>query len=254
MYRNIVLTLMLVVAIIIAIELARSRPAPAPLDDRAEKEFAAARAVLERRIPELKLNGVTVGQALEEIRRKTGIPVAVNWTSLDSLRDRQVDIDLHDIAIGDALQFLFCLDRYNTTGLFGVPQAEFDVVNGTLIVGKAAMLPPGPRTFPSAAMKVRCYDVRDLVDDPYWGYQPASAQATQRESRLAALAVFVQQYAGMNNWEIVGQGSSVGWPSGAGTTKAFAGRLIVVQTTYGHMRTERFLARLRAAGSVFAKE
>ena len=163
MYRNIVLTLMLIVAIVIAIELGRPRHVPAPLDDRAEKEFVAARAVLERRIPELKLHGVTVQQALEEIHRLTSVPIADNWSSIEQVRDRKVDVDFHDVALGDAVQFLLCLDRYDLA-FYPLVQAEFDVVNGTLVIGSAVENKP-VRTFPSGIMTLRSYDVRDLLAD-----------------------------------------------------------------------------------------
>ena len=158
MYRNIVLTLMLIVAIVIAIELGRPRRVPPPLDDRAEKEFAAARAVLQRRIPELKLHEVTVQQSLDEIHRLTGVPIEVNWKSLEEIRDKPVDIELHDVAIGDLLQFLFCLERYDLA-FYPMQQAEFDVVDGTIIIGCATNHSGPGHTFPTAAMTARTYDV-----------------------------------------------------------------------------------------------
>ena len=37
-------------------------------------------------------------------------------------------------------------------------------------------------------------------------------------------------------------------PQGYATIMPFAGRLFVVQTAYGHIQVEKFLARLRAVG------
>lgn len=245
MYRNIVLTLLLIVATVIAVELARGRPAPPPLDDRTQKEFTVARAVLERRIPELRLNGITVGQSIDEIHRLTGVPIEVNWTSLEKIRDRKVDIDLHDVAIGDALQFLLCLDRYDLA-FYPFPQAEFDVVNGTLMVGTAAVTDPA-HTFPHGTLTVRSYDVRDLLSDQYWGYQSTGDLPADNAQRLGALSNLVQSFAGMKNyeWQMGTHGQE---PQGYATIMPFAGRLLVVQTAYGHLQVEKFLARLRAAG------
>jgi hypothetical protein len=224
MYRNIVLTLMLSVAIVIAIELGRPRPAPPPLDHRAEKEFAAARAVLERRIPELKLHGVTVGQSLGEIHRVTGVSIEVNWKSLEEVRDRKVDVELHDISLGDALQFLLCLDRYDSS-FFPTAQAEFDVIDGRLTIANGSASPP---MFPPRAMTLRQYDVRDLLSDSYWGYQPTGSPTTAGADRLNELANLLQALAGMKNYQ---SATNAGQPSGVASIMPFAGRLFVVQTT-----------------------
>jgi len=244
MYRNVTLTLLLIFAVVIAIELARPPKPPtmlveAPLSD-------TNRAVLELRIPELKLHQVTVQQAIEEIRRKTGIPIAVDWTSLEEIRDRTVDIELHDVAIADALQFLFCLDSFNSYD-FPYPQTEFDVVSATLIISRSARV--GSRgTFPRAALTLRSYDVRDLLTDSYWGYQSTGGLTKQGESRLSELASFVENSAGLKNWESHPGSHSSHEAAGSAAVWGFAGRLMVFQTAYGHMQVDAFLSRLRANG------
>jgi hypothetical protein len=247
MYRNIILTLVLIAAIVVAIELAPPPPAPPPPDNRAEREFAAARAVLERRIPELKLHGMTVAQALEEIHRQTGVPIEDNWTSLEEARDRHVDVELHDVALGDAVQFLLCLDRYELL-FYPMAQAEFDVVNGTLMIGSSANFNRPPRTFPTGTMTLRAYDVRDLLTDSYWGYQDSGQLTKQGEDRLSAIANLVQNFAGMKNYQLLSGSHSNNEPSGSAFIGTFAGRLFVMQSAYGHIQVEKLLARLRASG------
>jgi hypothetical protein len=245
-FRNIVLTVLLIVAIVIAAELARPGPAPPPLDDRAENEFASARKVLERRISELNLHGITVQQSLELVHRQTGVPIEVNWNSLENVRDRQVDIELRDVAIGDLLQFLFCLDRYDQA-FYPLQQPEFDVIHGTIVVGKSVF--NDSRTFPVGALTLRSYDVRDLLTDEYWGYESGPKPAKVGDARLGELSWLVQNLAGMKNYEVQA-GTHGQEPSGTACIYAMAGRLFVVQTAYGHLQVEDFLARLRAAGRV----
>jgi hypothetical protein len=248
MYRNVALTILVILTAIVALELARAPralPAPTPEDETA---FEANRRVLETRIAELNLHNTTVGEAIERIRQATHIPFAVNWESLEKLRDRPIDAELHDVALGDAVQFVLCLDQYDASQ-FPLPQADFDVVNGTLIIGGPRRGSSAPNNFPPRALRMRMYDVRDLLAEPYWGYRPNPKQAAERsEDRAQALGWLVQSEAGMKNWDISHRpGSFNGFePGGFASLNVWAGRLFVVQTTYGHMRIEAFLARLRS--------
>jgi hypothetical protein len=246
MYRNVVLTLLLVVAIVIAIELARPRRSPPPAADPAELAFAQARAVLERRIPELKLQGMNVRQSVEEIRRVTGVPMEVNWETLGALGDRPVDIELHDVALGNALNFVLCLDRYSLV-FYPLPQADFDVVRGVVMIAGARPSNSGAH-IPAGVMTLRSYDVRDLLTDSYWGYQPTGDPTTQGEQRTLEVANLVQGFAGMKNYQQLPGSHGRDEPNGLATITPFAGRLIVFQTVYGHMQVEKFLQRLRDAG------
>lgn len=247
MYRNVALTILVVLTAIIALELARApRPTPAPTPDD-EAAFQANRRVLETRIPELDLYNTNVGQAIELIRQATHVPIAVNWQSLDELRKRPVDIELHNVTLGDAIQFVLCLDQYDEFQ-FPMPQAEFDVANGTLMIGPGRSGTTGS-SFPARALRLRAYDVRDLLTDAYWGYQPAGGQNTARgDSRLDELQGLVRSYSGLKNWDLGPKfGTYSGQePEGQASIYGFAGRLFVLQTTYGHMRVEAFLERLRA--------
>jgi hypothetical protein len=255
MYRNVALTLLVILTAIIALELARAPrrvPAPSPGDEAA---FQANRRVLETRIPDLDLRNTTVGEAIELIRQTTHVPIAANWQSLDDLRKRPVDIELHNVTLGDAMQFLLCLDQYDAS-YFPIPQAEFDVANGMLMIAAPGRRFAQNSNFPSRSLRLRIYDVRDLLNDSYWGYDSTGGQnAARGESRLDELQYLVQTYAGMKNWQYgirqgpnaSGGGSSSGQePNGPASVYGLAGRLFVVQTTYGHMRTEAFLERLRA--------
>jgi hypothetical protein len=247
MYRNVLVTLLVLLTGVVAIELwhpARTPPAPAPDDEAA---FQANRRLLETRIPDLDLRNVTVGEAIEQVRKATHVPIAVNWQSLDELRKRPVDIELQNVTLGDAVQFVLCLDRYDWAQ-FNIPQADFDVVNGTLVIG-ATRQGNHLSGFPPRALRMRVYDVRDLLSDSYWGYQSTGGQNIARgDSRLDELQGLVQNFAGMKNWDPGPRmGTFSGYePEGFASIYGFAGRLFIVQTTYGHMRTEAFLERLRA--------
>jgi hypothetical protein len=160
------------------------------------------------------------------------------------VRDRQVDIELHDVAVGDVLQFLFCLDRYDLA-FYPYPQPEFDVIHGTVLI--ATSVQGTSRTFPAGALTLRIYDVRDLLTDEYWGYQSADQSVFEGDSRLGELRWLVQNLAGMKNYELQ-SGTHGQEPEGFASINSSAGRLFVVQTAYGHLQVEAFLARLRAAG------
>lgn len=247
MYRNVLLTVLVLLTAVVAIELwhpARARTVPAPNDEAA---FQTNRRLLETRIPDLDLRNITVGEAIEQIRKATHVPIAVNWQSLEELRKRPVDIELQNVTLGDAVQFVLCLDAYDWAQ-FNIPQADFDVVNGTLVIG-ATTQGHRPSGFPPRALRLRVYDVRDLLSDSYWGYLSTGGQDTARgDSRLDELEGLVEHYSGMKNWARQGvTGSFSGHePDGFASMSGLAGRLFVVQTTYGHLRTEAFLERLRA--------
>jgi hypothetical protein len=247
MYRNVLHTTLVLLTAVIAVKLWRPSHTPPPPAPNDEAAFAANRRLLETRIPDLDLRNVTVGEAIETIRKATHVPIAVNWQSLDELRKRPVDIELRDVTLGDAVQCILCLDRFNGVQ-FGLSQADFDVVDGTLVIGATSR---GNQTsgFPPRTLRMRVYDVRDLLSDAYWGYQSTGGQKMARgDSRLDELQNLVQSYSGMKNWERQGiTGSFSGHePEGFASIYGFAGRLFTVQTTYGHMRTEAFLERLRA--------
>ena len=255
-YRNVMLTVLVLATGIIATELRPPRhpalPVPTPEDEVA---FQANRRVLETRIPELDLRDTTVGPAIDRIRQAARLGLAVNWQGLEDLRDRKVDIVLRNVAVGDAIQFVLCLDQYDVSYM-PIPQAEFDIVSGTLILGAPRILMQrDPNQFPERLLRVRVYDVRDLLTDEYWGYASTASQTRAHEdARLHEVVGLVRQYAGMKNWAIetrsAGTHSSImsltSEPDGSAALNGFAGRLIAVQTTYGHMQIEAFLARLRA--------
>jgi hypothetical protein len=245
MYRNVVLTILAITTSFIAIRLALPAAPPGLDPFKSERIFQANRQVLEKRIAHLSLKNMTVGQAIEQLCAQAGVPLAANWKGLEQTRDRPVDSELRDVTFGDAVQFLLCLDRsdwsYNP-----YPQVEFDVANGSVFIGLGNALSAAPPEFPARAMTVRIYDVRDLLTDEYWGYISTASVTANGESRLGTIAQLVQRHAGLKNWELSG-GTNDHGGLGVASMNWIAGRLVVAQSTYGHMRIEAFLARLRSA-------
>jgi hypothetical protein len=237
MYRNVILTLLLIVAVIIAFEF---RPGHATTQSE-PKLSATARQILDRKVPNLVIRHGSPKEAMAALSDATGVKISVDWPSVPNWEKSKIDVELHDMNLGDALSYIFQMDReyYN-----GLEQVDFDVVDGIVRVAAA------PR-FPTGFMSLRIYDVRDLLSDDYWmcGLGPDPI-ATQYQ-RADALETLIETVAGSRNWDMQasrGGSHGPGEEFGHGDMKVQAGRLLVVETTRGHEQVETALQRLRAPG------
>jgi hypothetical protein len=237
MLRNILLTALLIVAIVIAIEMRATRPRT-----QAEPELSAVvQECLDRRIPNLVIYGGTYREAIEQMKRATGVPINVDWTTIPKWDAQKIDIELHDIALGDAVAYLFRMDRM---GFSDAEQVDFEILNDHLFITSS-------KRFPPSAVALRLYDVRDLLTDQYWGCASGPDPTQTQLARLDALARLIEAFAGSRNW-IMGsrRGGShgLGEEFGYGDIRFGAGRLFVNQTTRGHRQVEAALERLRNGG------
>jgi hypothetical protein len=240
MYRNVVLTLLTVTAIYIAVRLSHPKPALLPVDD--EQIFQANRQVLEKRFAVLALRNTTVGGAIEQLCRGADVPLAANWKDLEGLRDHPVDIELRNVSLGDAMQFLLALDglyRYRSL-------PDFSVANGTLVIAAHARQ---PYAFPVRSMTVRVYEVGDLLTDEFWGCKLSGTIPADGDSRIQALQDLLQEDGGLVNWPRATGSLSMATQDDFASITSFGTKLVVLQTTYGHMRIESFLAQLRVKGN-----
>ncbi|HWE97017.1 MAG TPA: hypothetical protein VG269_23850 [Tepidisphaeraceae bacterium] len=224
-WMNAMVTLLAASMAIIAVKLAVPRRMSAPL-----REKNIVEQKLMERIPELKLKGMAVDEAVKELGKIAGVNIVVKWEFPQDNRPRHriVDVDLHDISLLAALHCIVGEDMHCN--------AEGEVV----------MVGP-PWSFYSADMTVRVYDVRDLISDEYWGSKSPQADAVPvEEARSHAIVRAVKDYTNIENWVQSGLSTRAGPSSGGqATATACAGRLIVLQTTDGHLKVEKLLELLR---------
>ncbi|MDB5300767.1 MAG: hypothetical protein JWO87_2430 [Phycisphaerales bacterium] len=228
MYVKIVLTLLLAVSAFIAVRLAippRAAPVAVPAP-------GAAEAALEADIDSLEFNATPAEEAVKVIEQKTGIHVVVDWDGLANRyavsRQAPVIASLRKVKVADALHVILLPHDLDA------PLASVSV--GDTITISAAEDVPGYQ------VSVRVYDVRDLLTDDYWGMKsPESEAAAMQNDRLRALVPLVSTYVHGDRQDIrTGNGPVQDFP-----VTAFAGKLIVKQTTGGHRRVEQLLAWLR---------
>jgi hypothetical protein len=221
-WMNAMVTLLAASMAIIAVRLAVPRRMSAPL-----REKNIAEQKLMERIPELKLKGMAVDEAVKELEKIAEVNIVVKWQFPQENRPRRrvVDVDLHDISLLAALHCIVGEDMHCN--------AEGEVI----------MVGP-PWSFYPADMTVRVYDVRDLISDQYWGSKSQQTDAVHvEEARSHAIVRAVKDYTNIENWVQSGLSTRAS-PSG-GQATACAGRLIVLQTTDGHLKVEKLLELLR---------
>jgi hypothetical protein len=232
MFIKIMLTLLVAVLSVIAIELAR---APGQVVLPAEDPLCPAELKLAENIPQVKLTAVTREEAVDWLRKKTGATLVVNWKSLSfQSPDRKQDLDLKNISLDGALRIVFDdADRYiiNARGSV-IDIAAFDA-------------------FSASEMKLRVYDVSDLLSDAYWGVQAPPEEAVKvREARLAEILRMIDQCVNQSSWYHPDPpgGSLFYARHGMAQLCATQRKLVILQTSDGHRNILRFLAQLRQAG------
>jgi bla regulator protein BlaR1 len=146
-----------------------------------EEEDAEMRAILERKLPEVKFDNVGFADAIDFLRDVSGANIFVNWRALEAVAiDRQtpVSMRMRNVPVLTVLRLLLDstapgLLNYNTEGgviiITAAPDAQAQLAPPMMGAGGFGGGMPGgfapgmaaPGAIPSAVTRV--YDVRDLL-------------------------------------------------------------------------------------------
>jgi hypothetical protein len=158
MYTRTMLILLVALSAVIVLQVTRHRPrVPASVMHAYEPPTASNvtrdLGVFDRRIDEVRLEGVPLREAVDVLRAKTGANIAVRWRRLDredagemTQRDWPVEVTLRNVRLGDALRAVVRTSD---------PSLQYGLENGVVVIsGEGDVDVP-------VAMGV--YDVRDLL-------------------------------------------------------------------------------------------
>lgn len=184
MYVKAMLTLLVAVGLTVAVLLAaggRSAGPAAPGQSGLEA-YADADPRLDRRLARFKLDRVTFDEAVEALRKESGLDFVVDWAALDESasvfeRDVVLDLDVTDVSVGDALRWVLRLASRS-------PELSYTIDGSVVTISTAAAVAERP--------VVRVYDVRDLVGELYWEppvSEPDAPPAAPAASPAASPAV-----------------------------------------------------------------
>lgn len=205
-------------------------PPPIPAPDPVE-------AMLDRRLPEFKVESMRVDHAVALLAKQTHIPIHVDWADVEvhvKFKDRHISLDLHNAPIWVVLKTIFGADWTNQ----GV---HFNAERGEVLVGLGTF-------FKAEEMHIRVYDLRDLLTDEYWDETtPPEKRDVVRHERASAMIFLIQSEAALRNYSFPG-GSRNDDRSldGFAWELEMPGQLVVGQTSYGQRQIEIAIARLRA--------
>jgi hypothetical protein len=213
-----------------------SREAVDPERERANRAVAER---LDRRLPEVDLDAVTLRGAVDVLRGATGANIFVNWKALEAAgvgRDTPVSVRLRNVRAAKALNVL--LD------LVGPEEAKlgYTIDDGVVTVSSADDLQKDTMT--------RVYDVRDLLQAAAGAKrQPADGAPDKRFPLLvrpgqdaptageAAVTKLITATVAPASWRDNG--------GDVGSARMLAGQLIVTQTPENQEAVEDLIGRVR---------
>src|SRR5213075_1439176 len=97
---------------------------------------AAAQAILDHRMPELKLNAVALSDALDFLRDATGGNIVVDWKNLEAAgiaKSAPVTLRLRDVKVSKALKTIL-------SGVGGDVKLDFEIEDGVVFITTAEEL------------------------------------------------------------------------------------------------------------------
>ena len=213
---------------------------PAPARDRANlppdwpatREELDADAVannrLNRRLPEVRFESVSLTDAIEFLRDVSGANIFVNWVVLEKAgidRNTPVTTRLKDVQLSRAIEHIL----QNVGG--GKVELGFVVVKGVITISTQEDL--------DRDVKIVVYDVRDLlvVEEK----DEKRAQAV-REELVREVTTLLQETVDPKTW--IDKGGKIGG------VRYLAGQLIISHTPRHHAQIARLFEQLREARAV----
>lgn len=190
-------------------------PAPAPADN-------AAKALLERKLPEVKFDGVPFADVVDFLRQITSTNIFVDWRSLEAAgidRNAPIAMQLRDVPYEDVLSLL-------VRNLGG--GATYTVKKGVTVIEAGGEAP-------AARLTTKAYDVADLL---------AAAQLPANQGLGTTPMVDLTQ-------TIMGTVAPQSWRNpqsgieGSGTLGAYGTKIVVTATDEVHRDVAALLDMLR---------
>jgi hypothetical protein len=181
---------------------------------------AKARKTLSARLPEVKLDSVTLEQAIVSVTRAAGTNADVEWNFLEAagvLRSKRIHLHLWDVTLAQALTAL--LDEAAGTAT----HLGFTAAPGFVLVTTSEQL--------SRHTVVVVYNVRDLIE-------MAQDDGNTQEEGAEMLVRMIEETIEPDTWRDAG-GT---W----GAIRELSGMLVVTQTSEAHEQVLRLLEQLRA--------
>lgn len=208
---------------------------------------AASPSDLTLTIPELRLDGVSLEEAIDAIADISHANIIVRWNDLKEFGvDRQTKIKLRlwDTTLGGALGAVLSI---------AAPDASlaYTVRDGIIVIASAERI----NHTPLVSISIRVYDVRDLVEAEV-AYnktdKPPSTQPTKLFYTPAA-SPLTRDEAASNLIRVIEDAVDTGsWKDNGGDfgmARWFAGCLIINQTQAAHRQIAGVLRTLRSRGS-----
>ncbi len=202
-----------------------SRPASAtqPAYDVGALTEQDAKAALAKVLPQVRLNAVSLSDAMDYMRSAMQVNLVVQWRALESAgidRSTPVTVELRNIPAGNVLRHIL-QDVGGSSVRLGMM-----IDGGTLIVSTEEDV--------SAHVKTILYDVSDLIISPD-GKPVADEQA--RQKKVVDLIQVIEQSIAFESWK--GNGGTLGY------IQEFNNKLIIVQSPENQRQIGLLLTRLR---------
>lgn len=207
------------------------------------------RSPLRQVLPEVKLQSMTFGQAIDALRRTSGANIFVNWRRLDDLRldirpdmPLRMDLQLKNVTLGQALaKVLECAEP---------PRQDYTTrVLGCGVRDGIITISDDRPTFDSVG---RWYYIQDLINHPaHYAYDPRPIDPNGSASGVGLFhdpPVTRQEIEEELIRMITDSIDPESWRDNSGTVgsiRPWAGRLIIHQTPENHQKIESLLANLR---------
>lgn len=221
----------------------------------------ATQLLLERRLPELKLDAVPFQDVIDALRDLTNANIFVNWRALEAEgvdRAAPVTARLRDVRFSKALDTILA----DVGG--GMVTLGYTVDEGVITISTATDLAQNTLT--------RVYDIRDLIieipdfiDAPDFQLQPAQTAGQggggggqslfgggqlgeeqdaegQRAALIEEITLLIQDTVDPESWREVG--------GSVGSIRVLGGNLIVNQTPENHRALQGLLEQLRESQSI----
>jgi hypothetical protein len=184
-------------------------------------------AQFQRRLPEVKFDGIGLGDVIDFLRDVTGQNIVLNIRALEGAgveKSAPVTLQLRDAALEQVLRQV--LEQAGG----GSAALGFGVEGNGIVITTAEAVPT----------RVRAYDVSELVSTATT--RPGSEGVADATETLVNL---VKDNVATDSWR--DNGGTIG------TISSFGGRLVINTTDMNHLQIDRLLAELRSSQPAAAK-
>ncbi|MGB7158440.1 MAG: M56 family metallopeptidase [Tepidisphaeraceae bacterium] len=176
----------------------------------------AMKAVLDKKLPEVKFEGIPLTDVIDALRDVTSSNIFVNWRAIEAAgidRGAPVSLNLRDVAFKDVLALVL---KEQGGGL------AYRIENGVITIDAP------DRALPPTKLVIRAYDVGDLATDYTREGQPSRS--------VNDLGLVILSNVEPNSWIKNG---------GTGSISVFASKIIITASESVHADVQKLLKILR---------